>query len=212
MKDCEAEASEGGFSLMETLVALVIMAMVSVSVTRAMQTGLFVWQRSGEANQSRQEQIALNRLSGLMRTAINDPENAEGDPITWFIGTDSSVSFVTSIDIANRVGGYNRLTVRISASNICPDNSRLELEWSDPGAADTLVAHDSRVLIDCMDGVAFSYLGRNNDLEHSGWVSSWQAEGNLPTFVRLSWRANGESRAKHIRIAAAPPAFSDVPE
>jgi general secretion pathway protein J len=192
--------SQRGFTLIELMIAITLVAAISVTMLMAMRTSLTTLQKvDGRLDSNRRvmavEQILARQLGGVMPVA--GPCGGVGR-VPAFNGTDQSVFFVSSFSMSEGTRGYPRVlsmqvvsgpagglrlivnedlyTGPASISPLCLDGSFLPIQ----------VRPDSFILADRLASCHISYLERLPDGSPVGgnWVAIWNRP-DLPQAVRV---------------------------
>ena len=183
-EDCCGPATQSGFSLVETIVAMTILSMITVVVSAALKTGLQYTLRSHERENARANSVAIEVLDGLVRDTAH-PNAFQPFQVMTFRGTPDSVSFVSGADVAGRRGGFSKISLRLQPSGSCHDQQDLVLQWSDIRNAGQPELSDRRALIGCLESAAFDYFGYRVATGERTWQSQWLEYPDLPLYVRL---------------------------
>ncbi|MBI2875701.1 MAG: prepilin-type N-terminal cleavage/methylation domain-containing protein [Candidatus Tectomicrobia bacterium] len=182
---CGASA---GFTLLEVLVALTLMAMMVVLALGAFQIGVHTWQRGeGVVQEYEKGRRVYDQLSQDLKSAFLSPENAEID----FIGGSSSVSFVcTTSGLTSLTMAWRRVSYFLEGEN------GLALQEEMPGIAGGQ-DEEALPLDPQVKGLSFRYLAPPEEEEEEGegsWVESWDShkEHRLPQAVEVTLRYGQE--------------------
>ena len=164
-----------GLSLMELLVALVLVAIIATGLASATGLGVSLLDRTSTLPQSRVEIAMRTRLRYWLASATsgtriaNFPTNLRGDAQTLTFTTFAPTPFAPDSTAL-------RLTVDGSGSD-------LVLEINHLGDDGSVVQSDKRNLARNISEVAFSYY--SDDPEDPGWREVWNTTDRLPAFVRI---------------------------
>jgi general secretion pathway protein J len=174
-----------GFTLLEILLALVLMAFVMVGVWGALRAATRTI-HVADALMARSE--AVRTAQQLVRTQLESaqlqPYAVSGDErARMFLGDPQSVQFVATMPPQAGRGGLFVQTLELVRAN---GAYRLQLEYSpmsgDGRAAGTPEAH---VLLDGLAGGKFQYLAAAAFGQPAAWRDDWQAVNGLPLAVRI---------------------------
>lgn len=171
--------SEGGFSLIEVMVTLSVMALAAgmVASTVAGISG-FGKARSDSAQ-------AVKRLASIIETALAAPVPAGGlKRVAPFFGDATSLSFLTASEtskglIANR---FASTSVGLQWDQVRVRNGRDIVDVIYPAAASIKVAQ--------LSGLRFAYKRRGDAV----WRTAWPIGPQAPDIVRVQVTANGGRR------------------
>ena len=87
---------ERGFTLIEVLIALTIVALAGVVVYGALSTALTSWSAGIiDSRRSQVAQIALDRISQQLKSTVASTVKKDGRVVAAFTGDDHSIRFVT---------------------------------------------------------------------------------------------------------------------
>jgi general secretion pathway protein J len=173
-----------GFTLLETLVALVVLGLLVIGLTHGVSTGLALWnaqtRRIGEAaDLDAAERTLRNLLSGI-------PTNPAGDSpqgAITFDGSSSRLAFVG--DLPTGLGTTQRANIDLEL-----EGKRLILRWTPhrheissapaPPPIDTVLAGGVRRL-------ELAYWGSPAADQPAAWQGQWQGS-QIPELIRVRVR------------------------
>lgn len=195
-------ASEAGFSLLEMLVGLILLALISVAVTQSVRTGLQLWQ-AAEANDSEAEWQQTEWLIERWLSRAISPKGYTLDSRVIFEARADGVSFVVDGQVGRKPAGYSRIGLAAKFNPVCPGRSDFILTWEDVTMASNFApaASDERVLFECADAITFDY-GAVPEQEGSQ-PGSLSPDGDLPRVVRIRLVAGGKPRVVSARLLYA---------
>lgn len=182
----ETDRSRAGFSLVELLVALVLMGLVLAALGMITAQWLPNWRRGLERLQGDERlALALDRIAADLRSAEFVP--AERDiRLPLFYGTSSSVTFVrTALGPSTRPG----LEIVQIGETPDPDGvvlTRRTARYVPRPAGAEAVLGDPVVLLRPPYRVAFSFAGADGI-----WQDAWEGGDRLPRAVRIVVRDGG---------------------
>ena len=171
-----------GFTLLELLVALVVLGFLMVGLTQGIKLGLGAWDRQGTSLQSRAELDATDRVIRALLTRI-DPGNGRSQ--LKIEGKASQFDFRSELPSAVATE-----TRRAEMSLLVDPQNRLILRWKPyfheaelgPEAPST-----DTVLLDHVASITFSYwLGEEaaEPGQTEGWVNEWST-AFIPPLIKL---------------------------
>ena len=200
-----------GFTLLELLISMTILAMIVVIVFGAFRVGIRAWEKGGKAVENLQRQrivldLIKHQLTSVSATTVR---NREGRPIR-FQGDRQSMAFVSLLPLTpgSPAGPvYVRYAVRHDVKNdtdsldfyeselVLPDRS------PDPGEADE---SDFYELLGGVEEIAFEYLKIHPDETESPWQESWDParDKGVPRAIRIMLRETSQKAPVYV-IAAA---------
>lgn len=182
----QARDGELGFTLVEMIVALVLLALVLTLIG----VGARVLRGTGDRLAERGEGLAdLALFSTLVEERLGDAVQVDfgtpGKPSVSFDGNASRVRFLT---IARDVqAGEPVLAMEIgtgSEAGIWLGLARLAADQRDFSALDDARRTERRLLLREVPAVRLSYFGRKEG-EDPAWYDVWQEEARLPRAVRF---------------------------
>lgn len=165
-----------GFTLLELLVALALLALIGVGLAGALQLGTKTYVRSQSLGTNALEIAARAQLRRLLVTAT--PPNLLTPFPKEFSGTQTSLSFVTlaPLGFARHAAG-----MRVDISNVERELTMLITLFDDAG---TTMESLSYTLASQIDGLAFRYFTGNP--ETGEWRDDWVDTASLPQLVSIT--------------------------
>lgn len=173
-----------GFTLLEMLIAMSLMALLTVGLTSGIQFGARVWDRAGDGRAEIQDQqtayVLLRRvLTQMVSQSLS--QEATARTVTFAGGAERMRMIGTAPARAARPGMY---LIEIALEDAGAGRQDLVLRWQ-PSVHDALTAPmteaDRRTLLSGLEGARFSYFGNREE----GWVARWGGRVDLPQLVRL---------------------------
>ena len=183
----ERRAGEGGFTLIETIVALALMGLVLSALAGITAEWLPNWDRGlGRIQRSEVIGTALQRISADLAAAEYVPANrASRRPL--FDGSELSVMFVRTALGPNAGPGLEvvRLGETTDRNGLVTVRSRTRFAPLPPASSLSEQLHfsDPVVLLRAPFRLSFAYAGPDRV-----WQNSWREADRLPTMVRLTVR------------------------
>jgi general secretion pathway protein J len=172
--------NSSGFTLIELVVALAVLALASLLVVEALRFGLRTWDSvSDRLARAGAVSIAQEVLRDRMTQMYPGAPGPSG-PVQ---GQAGEVSFTAPGPHA-LAGRYLRFRIYLDRM---AGGGALTLAWqpTDPrSSSDGLPAAGEEVLLQGVDQVAFDYFARAGS-DHGSWTSSWTNPAKLPLLVRL---------------------------
>jgi general secretion pathway protein J len=176
-----------GFTLVEILLALVLMSMLLAlaygglrASTRATDKGQAILEESGRIRMA--HQFVRKQLNQMAFLAFGENQD-DGDRIV-FEGEINKIRFVAPMPGYLGFGGP-----QVQELALVSGNDGLELVLSHAllqgFEEQNLYLRDPIVLVDKIDNAQFSFLGRDEEGELLGWVNQWEQTGVLPASVSL---------------------------
>jgi general secretion pathway protein J len=172
---------ENGFTLLELLVSITLLAFLSLALVTGLRFGTQVWNKSQTANVDtnamRSAQTWIERsVAGIY------PEYVVASPTDAFVvfdGTAARMRYLSTIDAPD--GGLAQVTLEASTQD---GGEALEAEV----ASDLAKPHTSPaviVLLRQLGAVEFAYFGAREGEKVPVWHRSWQHERSLPLLIRV---------------------------
>jgi general secretion pathway protein J len=200
-----------GFTLLELLIALTILAVIVVIIFSALRIGIRAWEKGERDVDARQRQrIVLDLIKRqLASTAVNDVWGRDQQrPLLK--GDSKSIEFVSHIPMTpgNRFGTvYVRYAVRREKEGDKEHLVFFEQQTALPDkktGADNLGEGDFSELIAGMKSIVFEYLKDQPDEKASLWQKSWDpdVDKGVPRAVRVTLKENDEKAPIYV-IAGA---------
>ena len=190
-RDINGERQQAGFTLVELLVAMTLLAFLSVSLFGGLRFGARSWEAvvysSADRDDIASTQTFLrDRLAQLMLPGpgklgdFNEDGSLNGGP--------EKVEFIAPWLSALSLGGLYRFTVWYEDEFI--GNGRLMLRWqpaeADPDALEELGdLAGQRVLLDGVAEFDLSYYGAVDEDAEPEWLDQWENPDAPPRLVRV---------------------------
>lgn len=179
-----------GFTLVELLVAIAILALLATLLVGGLRFGTRAWERADvHADIVSEVQIVQAFLRRRISEAAPVRKQGQSDkPVVDFDGERTHLSFVTVMPVHLETGGYARLDL-----DFRPDLGKLLLRWQPydfSGGAKRSADAETRVLLDGVAEVSFAYFGSAADDtdQASAWQNEWKGRGRLPALIDLRVR------------------------
>lgn len=163
-------ARRAGFTLVELLVALVVLGLVMAGLSQGLRFGLQAWDRAATMMEAGNSLDAVDRTLRRMVAQMHPGQPDQPAPI---VAGPASLSFVTTLP--------GLVPQRVEAVLLVDGQKRLLLRWR-PYSNARFVRSSGFTDTELMRGVsglALSYWGSD-----SGWTESW-SDPNLPGLIRF---------------------------
>lgn len=174
-----AKVRAAGFTLLEILVALVVLGLLMAGLSQGMHFGLEAWDRQSETIDRQAEQDTIDRL---MRRLVEQADPGSANVPAEIAGTSRTLRFVTDLrgEAGPAVAGLAEVAVGVDAGH------KLVLRWTPFLHAQRLSgapAPSDHALLDGVDHVEFAYWGHRGS-EPDKWSDTWSGPA-LPALVRI---------------------------
>ena len=186
---------EGGFTLIEALVALALTGLVLSALANLTAQWLPNWNRGLDRIQrSEMVGITLQRLADDLADALPVPASAS-DMGPFFSGSEQSITFVRTALGPN--AGPELDVVHLGETNdkagLATVRSRTQFRPMPPNASASNQFHfrEPVVLLRSPYRLTFAYAGDNDE----EWQSSWRDPSKLPSRIKLTVRDSSNGRA-----------------
>jgi general secretion pathway protein J len=192
-----ARAREGGFTLLEVLVSLVVLALIILGLAQGLRFGVLAFQRQSATIGRAADLDAVDRtLRGIIEQI--DPGNTHDAP--EIRGDAQSVEFTSELP----EGAAAALVTREAEIRIMVDRAhRLVLRWAPYRHAIPVGSppqSDETVLLPQVDHIAISYWPRSGPAH---WLSAWTSP-KVPALIRIRLSFPKASGMTWPDIVAAP--------
>jgi general secretion pathway protein J len=183
----------GGFSLMEVLAALALLAIVLLGVYSGISTATRIV-RSGDTAIARMDEVrsAQNFLRAELAQALVVPfdQTDEGDPIV-FAGDSRGMRFVAPLP-----GYLSRLGPQLQMVSLVDDGDRtyrleVRLALLPPDGSDPQPLGEPEVLLRGIRKGAFAYRGMDDQNRPGDWKEDWTDGRRTPSLVRVDLELDG---------------------
>lgn len=184
MKRCPDHA---GFTLVELLVGLSLLAMLSTLLFGGFRFGLRAWE-VGSARLESGDAVAT--AQGLLRRQLSEAQPvltgapAEATPVLFSGGADG-ITFVSPLPAHRGIGGFQVFELGLRERDA---TNHLMLRWHlyrADAVAPTFNPKDESVVLADVAAIAISYYGRPTDGAPRQWLDRWDGRFGLPELVRL---------------------------
>jgi len=194
---------DAGFTLLEVMIGLSIMAMVGVMISSALSLQAKAVSKSSQSLVISEQIMSLDRVLGyLSETAPNTAEPIPGKKV--LTGSDKSLTAIIAPASGRFSSGISELSLYLTPSDTCDDSEQLVLHWSStlPGNSDAGAFTDERQLLDCITASEIRYFGNGARTSAPDWQSSWY-ESYLPIALVLRFETKEISYQRQIRFPTA---------
>jgi len=174
-----------GFTLMELLVALTLLAILMTAMLGGLRLGARVWEASGSRLDDADQVLAVRRfLQQHLEDAIPIVgTDQEGTDQPAFIGKAESLRLATSMPISLGQGLF-LLDLTIRPSEDESGGRDLVLGWIEI-AAELADDRAERMILDDVAGMTIAYYARSDEDPSGRWCPSWRGQDLLPELIRV---------------------------
>jgi general secretion pathway protein J len=176
--DDRRPTTDTGFSLIEVIVALVVLGFLLAGLAQATRFGIAAW---GLETRMAENAASLERMDRVLRRLIEQaspPAAADDKPFT---GQEHRMVFMTLLPNEPEAEPYRRAQVSVGVN----DHHKLVLRWQPHPVAMLVGVQPSMqevVLADGMERIDFAY--RQAVADGGKWSKTW-ADSGLPSVVQI---------------------------
>ena len=215
-----AKLSEKGFTLIETIVAVTLVAMMAVGIWSIFRTGIRSWSRGTEyIDESQRYRNILDLVRKQMASAYpllapNDPDSP-GQSYPIFYGTETRLNFISLNSLNFQESPGLTLVNYEVVPNAEGDYSLVESEaryiGELPDTEENAVPVNTVPLFENLTECYFEYRKSDDDPDNPGeWVLEWDGQeiGKLPVAISMTMRAtdiNGTTLNRNIFVPVHAP-------
>lgn len=184
-----------GFTLVELLVAVAIMAMLALILSTTLGYSLRFWEKSQKISDQMDEALALsNVLQNLLVQAYPSLNAQQFPAVLRFHGGVDFLNFVVRSPIAD--GGGDLLEAKLSSKGEGP-HQELGI-----GVAPSTNSGEvkSTILAKGLSGVRFRYFGQVPGRSDLDWQETWQNRIDFPLLVEVQLLREGASESKNFVV------------
>ncbi|MDL1958342.1 MAG: prepilin-type N-terminal cleavage/methylation domain-containing protein [Deltaproteobacteria bacterium] len=188
-----------GFTLLELLISITLIAVLVLILSMAVRTGLRAYSRGKEINGRLIAVSAIEGLFGRQLRAVVREEGSDLKDFSEFHGEENEISFVTThVPLGSQAGGLFKVVYRfdergkklIYAQKVItrPEDLKESLPDSiDPEDKEDLMEQGWGVsIVDEIDSLAFTYQSTLQDESApEDWQDGWNKKGKVPEAVAM---------------------------
>lgn len=206
-------ARQGGFTLLELLVAVSLLALLMAMLFAGLNAGTrHIGRQSERLDRASRTVLAQNFLRMQLADArALTPSNVPSDSIA-FDGRADGLDFVSAAPQAVAVGGLQVLSLGIVEARGA-GSEQLLVGWrpftgsgAGASAAAAVASAHRTALLDHIQEAAFAYFGVVDPGQAPNWHATWRNMSYLPSLVRLSVTfADGQQMPEFVVALRASP-------
>ena len=188
-------ARQAGFTLIEVVLAMVLLGAMMLLLYSGLAFGLRSWDAADlNGRRTADRQIAEN----FLRREIGETFPLRfKDPLTLklaFEGKKDELRFASARPAGISAGGLSLVGIAVEAAEDRTRNRNLVMRRAMPDDAakdfGPLDKGDRTILFENIDSIAFQYFGSENDFTDPLWVDAWQFAGRVPQLIRVRIRTS----------------------
>jgi general secretion pathway protein J len=184
--------SESGFTLLELLVSLVLLALILSFVGGALRFGARAWEAAGALDRRASMGAVRTFLEQRLAEAMPVYEQDEtGRVRIAFSGRPQQLSFVSPSARGRAGAGLYRFSLTlqpVGRDTVTGTALALDQSLYQPEVVSQVVAapEDGQVLLEDIAGIGLRYYGRKEARSPAAWHSEWTRADALPELVEIS--------------------------
>jgi len=185
-----------GFSLIELLVAMVLLALMFLLLSSGLRFGTKIWSEHGnELSEASHILVVENLLRRLLSEArpVVVKATADRPQHVNFEGTRDSIRFVAPM--LEHLGGGGLYEVTIKVSRIAKSRNKIEMSWR--VFPQSTKDHQSILLEGPVD-LEFSFLGDSETDQTAQWYNDWHFRQHLPKLIETRLTVHGRRWPKAV--------------
>ncbi len=208
------EKGQAGFTLVELLIAMTLLALIVAALFGGLRLGARAWEAGAQRNS---DLARLEVVQGLLRRQLSRAypialTGSERGRRIVFEGDPAAVMFVAPAPAQIGLGGLYLMNLAVAEDE---GNKRLVLTWQLSGAEEERLTEspgaETRVLIDRIAGIELSYFGPPDGRDEPRWFDRWDDAARLPSLVRIRVEFPAGDRRYWPELIVAPMLRRDTP-
>jgi len=185
---------DAGFTLLELLIALGLMAAIMAAAFGGLRFGARSWEAGNVRAEAAGEFRAAYRVLRQLQASSQPLTFAdEAEPAYAFEGLGEELRFVAPVPVGAGEAGAYAIVLFTTRDR---DGTALRLGWSrfdgDEEDFDEFEPDDDIVLVGDIDSLRFSYFGADKNSNEPEWIDRWEDPDRLPRLVRLTIDKRGD--------------------
>lgn len=174
-------SQDAGFTLLELLVSVTLLAFLSAALVAGLRFGTRIWNKSESA------EVNTNSIRMAQKLVAQDiariyPKFVVASPTDSFIDFAGSSHRMEFLSTANQ--SYGQMT-RVTLSAATDDIGVAMGYDSLPELARSNAARSRQILLHHLKSIEFAYFGATENERVPAWHEAWQHERSLPLLIRV---------------------------
>lgn len=219
-----------GFTLIEVLISVTIVAMLSVIVFMSLHLASKAWEKGEkDIETNHQERVIMTLLERQLKSILTHNLSWLGEKPFYLIGDPKKMVFLSNIHL---IPTHNLGAVGVFYTIVPDDNSHTEtlLFFEQPILSVLQDMQNNtkpkfgddpkefKVLLKDMKEISFEYLeffsGEKSDEEEPAWIEEWNSEVNIgfPMAVKVSFQREESSPMETLIVVLMMNPVSDLPQ
>ena len=196
-RDCADPRDEAGFSVLELLVSLALLALILTALPTTLQMGKRAWSTAEALDRSATVAVVATFVRERVAQAMPVQQRGDGGAsAVAFNGRGDGLSFVAPA--LDGPTGQGLFVFEIALTAAAHGHGRLVLRWRpySPGAdGGKAPAADERSLIEDVTAFGVRYFGSSPSGGGRDWFDSWQGRNALPELVEVRLETSRDAGA-----------------
>jgi general secretion pathway protein J len=197
---------DGGFTLLELLVAITLLAFLSLGLVAGLRFGTNIWRKTEDKNVGLNGVRAAAKIIGGNLARIY-PKFIVVSPVKAYVDFDGTADRVTFLSTAKpETGSLMRDTLEaVKDGRYLAVRIGMAPELARDGAGAT-----TQSLLRHLSSVEFSYFGAAGGEKEATWHSSWQGQVAIPKLIRIHVASSDPGSPPFPEMILAPKISADV--
>lgn len=177
-----------GFTLIEILIAMVLLSMTLLLLFSSLYTANKYWQMGERViEKSEEKRLVIQFIRNQIAKAVPILWVEKGERKLLFQGKSDELRFVSTLPAHRGGGGLHTLTLKVVETD---STKQLGLSYSllNPDTvpfSNSNNDHEFVIIADDIDSISLSYFGKTKNDEEAHWSEEWDSEATMPQLARL---------------------------